>query len=303
MNSDSHAGERALWLDRVMKGWEAYNKGFVEGKGSVEEAVNLFRQATETLREAGDELNLPLALAGLGSALHALGGIDDLLEASSCYEQEGHLWESMKASRQLALSVTRHQAVLRDLALLQPEKGLEYVEKGLAIGEKAMNEAKLREDRKDLATVTHTTADLCMVLARIDPECMASHLEVAFDLYSKALDIWEHGEEDGTFVGEGRVSQAGESRAGEASEEGEGRAICLMGMAEAYIMLGKNLEGAQGLLDDAACYYERLGPNSYHMGHIKSLYGSLFAAAGHREKAVGYFRESREIFRLLGFVE
>ncbi len=301
MSSESCAGERPLWLDRIMQGWEAYNKSFIEGKGSVDEAVNLFREAAEILREAGDEINLPLALAGLGSALHALGGVDDLLEASRCYEEEGRLWGSVEASHQVVLSVTRHQAVLRDLALLQPEKGLEYVEKGLAIGERAMNEARLQEDHRDLATVTHTTADLCMVLARIDSECMASHLEVALELYGKALDIWEHEAEDRDFAGVDETHQA--DGTDEASEAAEGRAICLMGMAEAYIMLGRNLEGAESFLDDAACYYERFGPNSYHMGHIKSLFGSLFVATGHREKAVSCFKESREIFRRLGFVE
>ncbi len=278
----------ALWLDLIVRGWEAYNRGFSEGQRCVMKALALFDQAASLLRGVGDEVNLPLALSGLGASYHALGTKDDLLKAKDCYDEEIRLWRALSAHGQLILSATKLQGVLRDLALLDTENALLYVEEGLSIGWQAMADAVKKEDYKDLATISLTTGDLCVVLAGLDADCSESHLEAALGLYQKALDVWER-----TLEEEGDTG----------NEAKEGKVLSLLGMAEAYIMLGRNLESAGDFLQQAQDHYEESGRNAYHMGHVKSLQGRLFAATGQRQKAVAAFAEAQDIFKGLGFVK
>ena len=138
------------------------------GREHAREALGLFAGAADALREKADNGNLPLALDGMGAALHILGSAENLGQAEKCYDEEIRLLEGANNVQELAQAVSSDQAVLRDLALLQPESAFVYIEKGLRLAEKGMTLAARSRDAKSLACVSQTTADLCCVLARMD---------------------------------------------------------------------------------------------------------------------------------------
>lgn len=272
------------WLSRISRGWKAYQKSFSAGKQYAREALELFAGAAESLREQEDAENLPLALDGMGASLHLLGSVDDLKRAEKCYDEEIKLLQKAKNPQELAQAVSSQQAVLRDLALVQPGSAFKYLEKGLRLGEKGMTLAAKSRDERSLAWVSQTTADLCCVLAKMDESLAPSHLEAAIDLYEKAGTLWD------------RVAVRGKPR-----EAVDGRALTMLGLAEAHIMLRKDLGRARELLDKVREVYQKPGSGSYQLAHLSSLYGSLSLAEGDREQALRHFEEARKSFMDLGF--
>lgn len=314
--SEGSTRQRYPWLQRISKGWKAYQKSFSSGKEHAREALDLFAGAAQTLREAEDTENLPLALDGMGAALHLLGTNEDLLRADKCYDEEIRLLERAANPQELTQAVSSQQAVLRDLALVAPESAFAHLEKGLKLGDKGMTLAAKMRDERSLAWVSQTTADLCCVLARIDRACAASHLEVALDLYQKSAVLWDRlaARRRPKKAAPAASSSPTASASPEDGEKGsrpqsvtihreaaEGRTLTLLGMAEAHIMQGKNLDRARILLDDARDFYSKGGPGSYQMGHVESLYGSLALAGGDRDEASRRFANAAGIFRRLGF--
>lgn len=297
----------------ISKGWRAYQKSMSAGKEHAREALDLFAAAAEALREAGDEDNLPLALDGLGAALHLLGTREDLLRADKCYEEEMKLHEAAGNCNELVQAVSSRQAVMRDLAVLDPGSAFAYLERGLKLGDAGMTLAAKGRDERALAWVSLTTADLCCVLARADPSRAASHLETAIDLYGKSGVLWDRAasrrsNEPAAEVSErsvppikGAVEAAGPRPRGDGGEAAEGKVLSLLGMAEACIMRGTGLDEARILLDRVREFYSKAGPVPYRMGHLESLYGSLALAERDLDRARRHFERAAGIFRRLGF--
>lgn len=282
--TDRSSGNEYPWLSRVSHGWKAYQKSFTGGKQHAREAFELFAGAAESLRASEDSENLPLALDGMGASLHLLGSVDDLRRAEKCYDEEVKLLGKAGNTQELAQAVSSQQAVLRDLALVKPESAFACLQKGLKLGEKGMTLAAAARDERSLAWVSQTTADLCCVLARMDESCASAHLETAIDLYEKATALWS------------RLALRGKPR-----EAVEGKALALLGLAEAHIMLGKELAQARELLDRVREVYSKPGAGTYQIAHLESLYGSLALAEGDREEASKHFEEARKSFESLGF--
>lgn len=296
------------WLQQISRGWKAYQKSFSSGREQASEALSFFVGAAETLRDSEDMENLPLALDGMGAALHLLGTHEDLLRAEKCYDEEMKLLDRAGNVQELTQAVSSEQAVLRDLALLAPESAFVHLEKGLKLPDRGITLAAKMRDEKSLAWVSQTTADLCCVLARIDSLYAGSHLDVAVDLYEKAAILWDRVAARGRSRKTNSAGAAASRRkparpqAGAApGEAAEGKTLGLLGMAEAYIMQGKNLDAARILLDGARDFYLKAGPGSYQMGHVESLYGGLCLAEGDRDRAFGHFENAAGIFRRLGF--
>lgn len=272
------------WLSRISHGWKAYQKSFTEGRQHAREALELFASAAESLRAEGDTENLPLALDGMGASLHLLGTVEDLRRAVTCYGEEVRLLEKAKNPQELAQAVSSQQAVLRDLAIVDPSSAFAYLEKGLRLGETGMTLAAKARDERSLAWVSQTTADLCCVLAGADECCRAAHLETAIDLYQKAATLWD------------RVGSRGKAR-----EAAEGKSLAMLGMAEAHILLRKDLAEARQLLDEVKESYLKPGAGAYQLAHLESLYGSLALAEGDKEEAKRRFEAAGRLFRDLGF--
>lgn len=279
--------DEVAWVSMIAGGWEAYQKSFSMGKEHLVDALSLFREAEALLREVGDHENLPLALDGKGAVLHAMGNVRDLRLAAECYDEETTLLKSHGNQIEMMQAISSHQAVLRDLALLEPEGAFARIKKGLKMGEEAIDIAASLRDERALAWASQTTADLCVVLSRLDSPCSRSHLSVALDLYRGAGELWDRVR--GGAVGLG------------IREAREGRALSLLGMAEALVMLGQDLDSAEDFIKEANDIYLPLGTNSYQMGHVKSLFGSLYLAKGDKAAAARHFREARETFSRLGF--
>lgn len=294
-------------MQRVTKGWKAYQKAFSSGKEYAYEALELFEGAVETLREIDDRGNLPLALDGMGACFHLLGTGDDIEQARGCYNEEMKLLERSGSKEELVQVISSQQAVLRDLALLSPASAFLYLEEGLKLGERGMTLATKTRDERSLAWVTKTTADLCCVLARIDSVYTSSHLDTAIDLYEKAVVLWDRVMERG-HPGE---RQSHGARAGSRTPESGGMAgagqvlesktLTLLGLSQAYIMQGKNLDIARSILDQARFFYSSGRPDLYQLAHVESLYGDLALAEGNREEASLHFGEAAGAFDRLGF--
>ncbi|MGE5580871.1 MAG: hypothetical protein ACM3WU_12650 [Bacillota bacterium] len=272
------------WLSRISRGWKAYQKSFSAGRQHAREALELFASAAESLRAEGDTENLPLALDGMGASLHLLGSLDDLRRAVKCYDEEVRLLRKARNPQELAQAVSSQQTVLRDLAIVDPVSAFTYLEKGLRLGETGMTLAAKARDERSLAWVSQTTADLCCVLASVDKPCRAAHLETAMDLYHKAAALWDR-------VGSGRKPR----------EVIEGKSLAMLGLAEAHILLGKDLSEARLLLDKVKESYAKPGAGAYQLAHLESLYGSLALAEGDKEEAKRRFEAAGRSFRDLGF--
>jgi len=272
------------WLSRISHGWKAYQRSFSEGREHAREALELFASAAESLRAEGDTENLPLALDGMGASLHLLGSVEDLRRAVQCYDEEVRLLQKARNPQELAQAVSSQQAVLRDLAIVDPASAFTYLEKGLRLGETGMTLAAKARDERSLAWVSQTTADLCCVLAGVDQPYRAAHLETAIDLYQKAAQLWD------------RIGSRGKPR-----EAVEGKALAMLGLAEAHILLGKDLSEARQLLDKVKESYGKPGAGAYQLAHLESLYGSLALAEGDKEEAKRRFETAGRLFRELGF--
>jgi hypothetical protein len=80
-----------------------------------------------------------------------------------------------------------------------------------------------------------------------------------------------------------------------------------MGMAEAYIALGRNLEGARDFLAEVHRYYAEYagapvkGPVRYQMAQVKELEARILDAEGKPEEAAQAREEGRQNLDALGF--
>lgn len=306
---EGSASKEYPWLQRVSRGWKAYQKSFFLGREHAREALDLFAGAASTLREKADYDDLPLALDGMAASLHLLGSLEDLRQAEVCYDEEIKLLERAKNVQELAQAVSSEQAVLRDLALTDPAAAFDCLEKGLRLGEKGMTLATRTRDEKSLAWVSQTTADLCAILARMDRSMTEAHLETAIDLYRKADALWDRAAlrarpKKGAPPEEAAAKASSDGQVQEAQlprEIAEGKALALLGLVEVQIALGKDLGGLKQMLDRAKAYYVSAGSGSYQMGHVESLYGSLALAEGNQAEAVRHFQDAGETFKRLGF--
>lgn len=269
-----------LLLKKVQEAYELLEKSYSSGRELAHEAAHCFEAALAEAGEDAEENLIALILEGRAQALHAAGDLPSLEAAVKCYEEAVlHLHNAGEVLR-IPLVVSGYQACCRDLALLQPAVALDMVQKGLTAGQEALSLALSLHDGRSVALLSQTTADLCCVMADLDPEMRREHIEVALEMYERAELFWEE--------------QAG-------YETPEGKIIAQLGMAEAYIKLGKNLDSALQFLDQAREFYENTQPSSYQLGQVFVLYGRLFATQGESDKADEYARKAREIFSRLGF--
>lgn len=256
-------------------GWQAYQRTFTEGRSQLAVAQGFFSSAEAECRRVRDFPELVGVLSGLGAVARATGGKAELEKALRLYWEEVDILTSLGRQLEAADRHAELEAVYRDLAMVDEERALVYLKEGLEVGSKAMDIARQHQDRGILSRVGVAVADICQLLAEHDREYAGHHLEMAADLYLQASQTWE---------------------------DAEGRAMAGMGLAEVYIRLGKNLEGAQDLLEQAMAAYQKLpgGPVDYQVAQIHALLGRLFAQAGDGQRASRHVREAVEIFARLG---
>lgn len=256
-------------------GWQAYQRTFTEGRAQLAVALGFFSSAEAECRKVRDFPALVGVLSGLGAVARATGGKEELERALRFYWEEVDILTSLGRQLEAADRHAELEAVYRDLAMVDEERALVYLKEGLEVGTKAMDTARQYQDRGILARIGVAVADSCQLLAEHDREYAEHHLEMAADLYLQAAQTWE---------------------------DPEGKALAGMGLAEVYIRLGKNLEGAQDLLEQAMTAYQQLpgGPVDYQVAQIHALMGRLFAQTGDIQRACRHVREAVEIFTRLG---
>jgi len=256
-------------------GWQAYQRTFTEGRSQLLAAHDFFSSAEAECRKVREFPELVGVLSGLGAVARATGGKEQLEKALHFYWEEVDILTSLGRQLEAADRHAELEAVYRDLAMVDDERALVYLKEGLEVGIKAMEVARRHQDRGILARVGVAVADICQLLAEHDREYAEHHLEMAADLYLQASQTWE---------------------------DAEGKAMAGMGLAEVYLRLGKNLEGAQDLLEQAMAVYRQLpgGPVDYQVAQIHALLGRLFAQSGDGARASRHVREAVEIFTRLG---
>lgn len=155
--------------------------------------------------------------------------------------------------------------------------------KGVEACREALDLAKRTSKPEAEALCACTLADLCLVMARLDREdYRETHLKEALGFYGQAEKLWEDRDKDG-------------------------QALARLGLAEAYILLRRNLDGARDLLDEVLDYYVNYagtpvsGPVRYQVAQVKELQARLLEAEGKPEEAARAHQEAREQLERLGF--
>ncbi|MEW6524511.1 MAG: tetratricopeptide repeat protein [Bacillota bacterium] len=256
-------------------GWQAYQRAFTEGRSQLAVALSSFSSAEAECRKVRDFQELVGVLSGLGAVARATGGKEELEKALRYYWEEVDILTSLGRQLEAADRHAELEAVYRDLAMVDAEKALVYLKEGLEVGIKALDVARQCQDREIMARVGTAVADICQLISEHDCEYAEYHLEMAADLYLQAAGTWE---------------------------EVEGKAMANMGLAEVYIRLGKNLDGARELLEQAMETYVKLpgGQVDYQVAQVHALLGRLFAVSGDRARAARHIRDAVAIFKRLG---
>ncbi|MHB0884425.1 MAG: hypothetical protein ACYC6V_02640 [Bacillota bacterium] len=258
--------------------WELIRRGFAEDRHHLEAADRKLRQAEALCRSIGDREGLVGILGGRGAILRTSGEVDKLLAAVSLYTEEVGILADADREKEVAVYQSNIVAAYRDLATVDPEQAVEYIGRGLEIGQAALTVSQRLSDRAGMAQGSANLADLCVLLAEHDPELGENHLATAATLYRTAEELWTGVDDDGL-------------------------AMARMGLAEVYIRLGRNFDGAEALLEQAGEFYGRSGDQSvgYQRSQVHALRARLLTAEGRPAEAADERRKAAEIMDRLGF--
>jgi tetratricopeptide (TPR) repeat protein len=269
--------KRRAWVDQARQaGWQAFDRAFTEGREQLTLAAEHFARAEAECRRERDYPGLVGVLSGLGAVHRALGDRADLEKALRYYWEEVDILTSLGRELEAAERHAELGAVYRDLAAADGDRALLYLKEGLEVGMKALEVARRYQARETCARISMAVADICQVLSDHDLEYAEFHLEMAADLYRQSAEVWP--------------------------ADAEGRAITNLGLAEVYVRLGKNLEGARVLLEQALEIYQALpgGQVDYQLGQVHAVLGRLYARSGDRPRAAAHIRTAVGIFQRLG---
>ncbi len=266
--------ERLGQLKRL--GWNAYEQAFSQGYACLDTARGHFLEAEALARSGGDPSLLIGVLSGLGAVARASGQPQEVERALHYYWEEVDILRELGHELEAADLHAEIEAVYRDLAALMPDRALRFLKEGLDAGIKALEMIKRHQNRFVMARVGNAVADICQVLSDYDTDYREFHLQMAADLYRQGLETW--------------------------SEQEEGQAVARMGLAEVYLRMGKNLDAADVLLDEALGIYTSLPGQrvDYQIAQIHTLKGQLMATQGKPEDAKEKLRQAITMFRKLG---
>ncbi len=262
------------------EGWELIQRGFAGDRRLLDAAEERFRKAETLCRSWGDREGLVGILSGRAAILRNSGEKEKILAAIDLYTEEIALLADAGREREVAAYQCNVALAYRDLATADPEGAIEFIGRGLDEGRRALALNEKLGHRPGLAQGSSVIADLCLLLADRDPELKENHLATAATLYRTAEELW-------TGI------------------DPEGQAMARMGLAEAYIGMGKNLDGAEALLDEAAREYTGEGetgrPVAYQLSQIHALRSRLLQAQGRTEEALEERRLAIELLNKAGF--
>lgn len=278
--------EKLAWAERLKaQGWGFYRAAYTHGRQLWDHALAAFEQAEALYREAGGQEGtegLLGALSGRGSVLRSSGRPEAIREAIRLYEEEIGLLRELGRATDLPEALVNVGLACRDLATVQPSAAA-GLEKGVRACHEALELARSQGRPEAQALAASTVADLCLVLARLDAEDYRhQHLKEALAFYGQAEKLWEDRDPDGL-------------------------ALCRLGLAETYIAMNRNLDGARDLLGEVEKYYLAYagtpvkGPVRYQLAQVKELQARLAEAEGKPEEAARARAEARAGLEALGF--
>ncbi|RJQ08226.1 MAG: hypothetical protein C4551_05675 [Bacillota bacterium] len=274
------------WAERLTaQGWGYYRAAFTHGRklwdyalAAFEQAEGLYRRANVTEGREG----LAQALSGRATVLRSSGLPDAIREAVGLHREAIAILRELEAKEGLAEGLVNLALAYRDLVTVDPGAGSELGEAVEACRE-ALDISKETGRPEDRALAACTLADISALLARLDDDAYRErHLAEALGFYGQAEKLWQDNDRDGL-------------------------ALARMGLAEAYVALGKNLEGARDLLDEVERYYIDYsgspvrGPVRYQLAQVKELRARLLEAEGRSEEARALRQEALDGLEALGF--
>lgn len=264
------------------QGWGYYRAAYTHGRGLFDQALDAFQQAAAIYRDVGDQAGLAAAIGGQATVLRSSGRPEAIRRASDLHQEQIGILRDLGAEAAMPEALINLALASRDLATADPAAA-GVVAAGVGACREAMTLAKRGQSLDQMALATATLADLCLVMAEIDePAYRDTHLQEALGFYGQALQLW--GERDP-----------------------DGAALARMGLAEAYIALGRNLEGARDLLGEVLEYYTTYtaapvsGPVRYQIAQVRELEARLLEAEGQPGQAAAKREEARDQLETLGF--
>lgn len=284
--------DKLAWAQRLKaQGWGYYRAAYTHGRQLFDHARVAFEQAEALFRESGGpegKAGLATALSGRGAVLRAAGEADAIRRAIALFEEQAAILRELETQGHpgiqpdLAEAQVNLALAYRDLATVDPGSAAD-LEKGIVACRRALETAERAGKPEDRALAASTLADLCLVLARLDAgEYHQQHLKEALAFYGQAEKLWQ-------------------------DRDPEGLALCRLGMAETYIAMGRNLEGARDLLEEALRYYTDYsgtpvkGPVRYQIAQAKELEARLLEAEGKPGEAAEARRQAKDHLQALGF--
>jgi len=280
----SDSEELLKWAEILKsQGWGYYRAAFTHGRQLWDQALTAFEQAEAIFRQEDHPEGLVGVLSGRASVLRCSGRPESIRKALELYREESGLLQDMDGREaELAQSWVNEALAYRDLLTVEPEAASSMTD-AVAACRRALETAGQAEKPETEALAACTLADLCLVMARLDePSFKERHLKEAMGFYGQAEKLWEERDPDG-------------------------QALARMGLAETYIALGENLEGARDLLGEVLEYYEDYsgkpvsGPVRYQIAQVKELEARLHEAEGDSGEAARARREAESHLEALGF--
>lgn len=258
--------------------WQLIRRGFAENRGHLAGAEEKLKKAEALCRSTGDREGLVGILAGRGAILRSSGQKDQILAAIGLYMEEIGILAEADREKEVAAYQSNVVMAYRDLATVDPENALDHLGRGFEIGQAALAASRRLADRAGMAQGSANLAELCMLLADNDPELAEDHLATAVVLYRAAEELWTE-------------------------LDREGLAAARMGLAEAYLRLGRNLEGVEELLEQSAEIYAGAdgGPVVYQLAQVHALRARLRQAQGRPAEAAEERGKAIDLFERLGF--
>lgn len=276
------ADERRLADILKAQGWGFYRAAFTHGRHLFETSLETFRQAAAIYRDLGDQAGLAGALAGEATVLRSTGDPAAIRQALDLYRQEIELLRGSAAEEALPEGLINLALASRDLVTADQTATWAF-DGGVTACREAITIANSKGNSDSVALANSTLADLCLVMARLDqPAYRETHLKEALGFYGQALRLWEARDQDGAILAK-------------------------LGLAEAYIELERNLEGARDLLAEVLDYYTAYtnapvsGPVRYQIAQVKELEARLLLAEGRPDEAEAKRQEARDQLEALGF--
>ncbi len=278
--------EKLAWAGRLKaQGWGYYRAAFTHGRQLWDLARAAFEQAEALYREVGTSEGrngLVGTLSGRGTVLRSSGVPEAIREALGLYDEEISLLRELGREADLPEALVNLALAYRDLATVEPAAAVD-LEKGIRACREALESARRFGRPEAQALAASTLGDLCLVMARLDTEDYRQpHLKEALAFYGQAEKLWQDRDQDGL-------------------------ALCRLGLAETYITMGRNLEGARDLLDEVLSYYRDYsgtpvkGPVRYQIAQVKELEARLLEAEGKVKEAAVARQEARDNLGVLGF--